>query len=328
MKFTQLAKSLQEEGLSPVYLIEGEEGYFRDRAVESIRAACALSQPLLNDVRFEVETLKGEKLQAFRDGLYALPFFDEKRLVRAYEFYPTEREWELLKGYTEAPCPSTVLVIVNSGKKGTDLKKKKGVVHVDCSRADRDTLARWLFALMKRSGLQPDGDAMELMVKFCAQDAARMKTETEKLRLLLGEGGRVTCAVVEENIAKDAEYKIFELTQAASKRNFTLFSEILFDLMNKGYDENAVLSSLTAHFKTLVEVARVRGTDEDVGEKLGMHPYSVKTSREIARRLGAGRTEELYRSLYELTARMRGGLYLKMGALSAALAKIFFSETK
>ncbi len=327
MKFIQLAKSLGE-GVSPVYLIEGEESYFRDHAVSAIRAACRLSQPLLNDTRFEGETLKGEKLVSFRDGLYSMPFFDEKRLVRVYEFYPSEREWEQLKGYAEAPCPSTVLLFVNSGKKGADLKKKKGVTFVDCSRADNDTLSRWLFNLMKRNGLSPDGDAVELMVKFCARDAARMKQETEKLRLLLGEGGKVTGAVVEANVAKDAEYKIFELTQAASKGNYTLFSEILFDLSSKGYDENAVLSSLVSHFKTLLEVSRLRGSDDEVGKSLGMHPYSVKVSREIARRLGAGRTEELYRALYLLSAQMRGGLYVKTGALYAAIAKIFFSEAK
>ena len=55
MKFVQLAKRLQE-GLDPIYLIEGEETYFRDHAVKSITAACHLMQPALNDVRLEGDT--------------------------------------------------------------------------------------------------------------------------------------------------------------------------------------------------------------------------------------------------------------------------------
>ena len=51
-------------------------------------------------------------------------------------------------------------------------------------------------------------------------------------------------------------------------------------------------------------------------------------AREIARRLGGERTETLYRSLYLLSAQMRGGMYLKSGALSAAIAKIFFPQAK
>ena len=59
MKFVELAKSLKE-GVAPVYLVEGEESYFRDHAVESIRAACHIANPALNDARYEGDALKGD----------------------------------------------------------------------------------------------------------------------------------------------------------------------------------------------------------------------------------------------------------------------------
>ena len=49
MKFTALKKHLQSEGVQPVYLLEGEELYFRDKGAEMIKSAC-LSQPQLNYV--------------------------------------------------------------------------------------------------------------------------------------------------------------------------------------------------------------------------------------------------------------------------------------
>lgn len=326
MKFTQLAGSLKE-GLDPIYLIEGDESYFREHAVESIRAACGITQPMLNDVRVEGETLKGEKLYSFRDQLYQLPFFDQIRLVRVYEFYPSEREWEsALRGYAEKPSAGTTLIVVNRGKKANcaDLKKKNGVTYVDCNRADEETLSRWLFALLRREGLKPESDAAQTMVRYCNRDAARMKKEAEKLRLLLGEGGAVTRGVVEEQVAKDAEYKIYELTQAASRRNFTAFSEILDDLMNKGFDESAALTALTSHFKTLTEIANMRGTDAEIGKTLGLKPYAVQKNRELAARLGKAKTEEYYRALYALGCDLRSGKLAKASALSVAVAKIFF----
>ena len=121
MKFTQLAKSLKES-VAPAYLIEGEEAYFRDAAVKAVSQAVGITQPLLNNVRYEGETLKGDKLLSFRDELYTLPFFDEKRIVRAYGFFPTERDWEnVVAPYLEKPCLSTVLLIVNEGKKGSSM---------------------------------------------------------------------------------------------------------------------------------------------------------------------------------------------------------------
>lgn len=327
MKFIQLAKSLQE-GLAPVYLIEGEEVYFREHAVRSIREKCALTQPMLNDIRYEGEQLKGEALVSFRDALYALPFFDEKRLVRAYEFYPTERDWTaIMQRYVEKPCPSTVLLIVNAGKKANtaELKKKAGVVYVDCGRESEETLSRWLFGVMRKSGLSVDADAAQRMVRYCASDAARMKRETEKLALLLGENGRVTAQTVEEYVAKDVEYKIYELTQAASRRSFSAFSEILSDLLKKGgFDESAALGALCSHYRTIYDCSHMTGTDGEIAAVLGIKPYAVQKNRETAARLGKERVKEYYLKLYELSSDMKSGKYTRSGALFTAIAKIFF----
>lgn len=326
MKFSELSKSLKEN-LDPVYLAEGEEAYFRAHAVKSIRAACNLSQPLLNDRRVEGETLKGDKLVSFRDSLYTMPFLDEKRLVRVYDFYPTEREFEtVLRPYVEKPCPSTVLVIVNAGKKGNvcDLKKKKGITFVNCARESEEMLQRWLYALLKREGLSPDTDAVERMVRYCGLNAARMKREAEKLKFLLGEGGRVDVSIVEEQIERDPEYKIYELTQAASMRNRSAFFEILTDLMKKGMDEGAVISALVFHYKTLTEISGMSGPDREVAEKLNLNPYAVKKNRELIQRLEKERVEKRFFSLYKLSADMRSGLCTKTGALYGTVAKIFF----
>ena len=326
MKFTQLNKSLQQ-GVDPVYLIEGEEAYFRDAAVKAITEALNITQPLVNNVRYEGEALKGDKLISFRDELYTLPLFDEKRLVRVYGFFPTERDWEsVMARYTQNPASATVLLIVNEGRKANtaDLKKKKGVTVVDCAREDEETLSRWLFSLMRRRGLNPEADACALMVRFCARDASRMKAETEKLYLLLGEGARVSAKHIEEYVNKDAEYKIYEMTQAASRGSFAKFQEIMDELMKKGFDEYAVLSSLTSHFETLTAVSNMKGSDEEVGRALSQNAYAVKKNREIVRRLGSERVKELYEALYELGAGAKSGKYQKQGALFLAVAKIFF----
>ena len=75
-----------------------------------------------------------------------------------------------------------MFLIVNSAKKANaaQLSRKGGVTFVDCSREDEETLSRWLFGVARKRGLQMDADAAQLLVRYCAQDAARMKLETEK----------------------------------------------------------------------------------------------------------------------------------------------------
>lgn len=326
MKFVELAKSL-EGGPESIYLLEGEETYFLDHAVKQIRAACKITQPLFNDAREEGDSLKGEKLSSLIAALRSLPLFDEKRLIRVYDFYPSEREWEsVLKPYAESPSPSGVLVIVNSRKKnsGCDLKKKKQITFVDCSRADAETLEKWVFSLVRREGLEADADVCEKLVAFCGLNAARIKSEIIKLKLLLGEGARITSQIVEEHIERDAEYKIYELTQAASRGNFSRFEEILSDFLEKGGDESAALSALASHFKTLTELSFLGGSDADVGALLSLKPYAVKKNREILTRLSKARAEELFKALYNLGCKLRCGDYSKSGALDSAVAQIFF----
>lgn len=325
MKFVDFAKKIKE-GIDRVYLVEGDEGYFRDRVVDTLREMC-VQQPSLNDVRLEGDAVKGEKLSALRDNLYALPFLSEYRMVRIYEFYPTEKEYEtVLKGYVEKPCPSTVLVIVNSKKKnGVDLKRKAGITYVDCAKESEEVVAKWLFGMFRRSGLNAEQDAVQRMVRYCNNDCARMKQEIAKLVLLLGQGGTVTSSIVEEYISKDVEYKTYELTQAAARKSYAAFAEILYDLLDKGYDEHMALASLTAHFRTLYEVSAMRGTDGEIANALGVKPYAVQKNREQAARLGREKVKEYYLRLYELSCGAKSGIYTKENALFAAIAKIFFS---
>ncbi len=327
MKFVQLAKHLKEEGLRPLYVAEGAEAYFRDHAVLQIRAACNLTQPLLNDVRYEGETLKGDRLREFAAELATLPLFDERRLVRIYEFYPSDRDWETFLGAFSA-ASATVVVIVNAlTKKTADFKKRKEATYVDCAKEGEEMLAKWLYKAAGRKGLTMDGDAVSLMLRYTDYDAARMTLELEKLALLLGADGRVRRETIEAYVAKDVKYRAYELSQAASGGNRIAFFTILHDLREKGFDENDVLSTLLSHFRSLAEIADMGGSDEVIGKSLGLHPYAVKKNRETIMRLGKERARSLYLRLYALSADMKSGLYTKSGALYGAICEIFFGES-
>ncbi len=325
MKFTELKKSL-DGGIAPVYYLEGEETYFHASAEKMLRERC-VQQPTLNDVRIEGDSLKGDALASFRDSLYVYPFLSEKRLVRVYGFYPTEKEYETyLSRYFADPCPTTILLIVNAQKKsGTaDWKKKPNVTYVDCSRADEETVCRWIYLTMKRAGVKAEGDAALALAQFCSCSMARISRETEKLILLVGQGGTLTREIVEQNVSRDADYKIYEMTQAASRRSFAAFTEILNDLIEKGFDEIAALGALASHFRTLYDVSAMSGSDAEIGKALGIKPYAVQKNRETAARFGKERVKEFYIRLYELSCASKSGLMTKESALKEAIAKIFF----
>ena len=53
-----------------------------------------------------------------------------------------------------------MLLIVNSAKPktgGAQLSKKTNVTYVDCSKADEETIKKWIYVTCKRAGVYADG---------------------------------------------------------------------------------------------------------------------------------------------------------------------------
>ena len=183
MKFVLFKKSL-EGGASPIYLFDGEEEYFKKRGEEMLRERF-LGEPSLNYSVFHGENLKGAALTALVTAAESFPFMSEKRIVKVTDLYPTEKDYEsYLKSYFEHPAESTILLIVNSAPpkgKAFDLKKAPNVTRVDCSKADEETVLRWIYAQFRRAGIGADTECCERIMQYCLGDMSRIAGETEKL---------------------------------------------------------------------------------------------------------------------------------------------------
>ncbi|MDE6690441.1 MAG: hypothetical protein K2K04_00565, partial [Clostridia bacterium] len=181
MKFTQLKDDIKE-GARSIYLIEGDDAYFRQKAEEQLKAAF-LQMPELNFSSFDGGQYKGANLSEITSALSAYPFMAEKRLVKISDFYPTESDWEkYLKPVFENFPETTVLLIVNTqSKKGIDLKRKKCITYIDCNKSDRETVAKWAYLTMKRAGVSSTVEACEAVADYCLCDMARVSKEVEKL---------------------------------------------------------------------------------------------------------------------------------------------------
>ena len=116
VKYVDFKKFTDENGAQPIYLFEGEEGYFREKGEDMLKARF-LQEPSLDYASFDGSDLKGDKLKLLVDAAACFPFVSTKRVVRVTEFYPTEKEYDsYLKGLFENPIQDTILLIVNAGK--------------------------------------------------------------------------------------------------------------------------------------------------------------------------------------------------------------------
>lgn len=333
MKYVDFRKFTDENGAQPIYLFEGEEGYFREKG-EALLLSRYLKDKTLDYASFDGGTLKGDKLKSFVDAANCFPFLSEKRFVRATEFYPSEKDFDFyLSSLFENPPTDAVILIVNTGKgkAGTaQLSKKPNVTYVDCGRADEESVKKWIYVTCKRAGVYADGVTCGKIADYCVCDMSRVAKETEKLLAYCEERGetRITDATVDEAVYPDSEYKIYELANALSRKNYSAYMKILNELSSKGFDELSLLNSLCYYFKGLYEASLARGNDREAAAALGVKEYALKKSREQAAKFPKGEILRCYEDVYGAICGVKSGELTPSSALKRTTARVFFGTEK
>lgn len=327
MKFTEL-KNFISEGGGNIFLLQGEDAYFSGKAEEMIKKAY-LQMPELNFASFDGESLKGQAIQRLTDALSAFPFMAEKRVIRVTEFYPTETDYEkYLKPYFAAFPQTAVLIIVNSAsKKGAaDLKRKAGISYVDCGKADEEDVTRWIYLTLKRASVTASAEVCMNIARYCLCNMSRVSIETKKIIEYKSDGGTLTQEEADDLVYKDADYRIYEMTNAVAAGNYSLFYEIAQELTERGMDGMSVLNSLFSYMRNLSAIASSRMSDSELSKIYGMKEYGVKRTREQARRLGAERAENLCKVIYGAIAGVKCGELTPDSAYRMVCSQIFFAQ--
>ncbi len=323
MKYTELKNSLNE-GACNVYLLEGDDAYFRLNGEELIKSAF-LQMPELNYTSYEGENLKGSAYTEFVAALKNYPFMSEKRIVKVSEFYPSDSDFERYIKPLLSDFPQTaVLIIVNSvAKKGVDLKRCRGITYVDCNKADRDTVAKWIYITLKRSGINAQVSVCEAVADYCLCDMARVSVETQKL-IDYKLSGELTKEEADSLVYKDSEYKIYEMNNAVASRNFSAFCSVVDDLKRRGMDEILILNSLFSYFRNLLTVISSNSSTAELSKLLKMKEYGITRSREQARSMGKERLSTLVNYLYARISDVKNGFISPQNAFQNTKNMIFF----
>ncbi|MDE6585090.1 MAG: DNA polymerase III subunit delta [Clostridia bacterium] len=325
MKYTELKSSIQE-GAKQIYLLEGDDAYFRLNGEQQIKSAF-LEMPELNYTAFDGESLKGSNITSLISALKNYPFMAPKRIVKVTEFYPSESEYEnYLKPLFEDFPPDSILIIVNvGGKKGADLKRKHAVTFIDCGKAEPDTVAKWVYLTMHRAGVNISAQACSAVAEYCLCDMARVSVEVNKLIDYVGTG-EITLNDVEELIFKDADFRLYELTGAVARGDYTKFCLIADELITKSGDEAYVLSGLFNYFKNSLVMLSSNDSDKELATLLKMKEYGVKKGREAARAIGEERLARLVEYIYGCISDVKSGKVTPQSAFKLAQNFIFFNH--
>ncbi len=278
MKYTEFKNSLDNGTVSPVYLFEGEDVFFRERGLTLLKNKY-LQNPELNLVSLGGDATVNELVTS----LEGYPFMSEKRMTVIKEFYPKQEVFKNgLKNYLENPLETSLLVILNE-KPCESLKKYQSVTLVECKKADKGLIVRWIKGECGKSNVSIDGETAGLIAEFCSSDMTRVESETKKLISYVSDGGEITAKDVEDMVARSTEYKIYELTDFIGKRKFDKALEIVADMLSKGDAPQRIIVSLYNYFRKLLHAAITEKTVSELMSLFGAPEFSVRKTKEQAK---------------------------------------------
>lgn len=181
IKPEQLAAQLKK-GLAPLYFVSGDEPLLLQEACDVIRVAARQAGCTEREVH-HVET--GFDWQGFLQSGDAMSLFSDRILIelRLPSGKPGDAGSKALQAYAERPSEENVLLIV-SGKLEASQRNSKWYKALDKAGAivqiwpiDVRQLPGWAMHRMKEKGLQPNQEAVALLVErvegnllACAQE--------------------------------------------------------------------------------------------------------------------------------------------------------------
>lgn len=324
MKFTELKNDIQK-GARSIYLLEGNDAYFRIKGEDMIKSAF-MQMPELNFTVLDGESLRGSSLTSLVSAVESVPFISEKRIVKVTEFHPSDTDYEkYLKNTFENLPAETILLIVNSeGKKGVDLKRKACITFVDCNCADEETVAKWAYITLRNAKITASVEICTLIARYCQCNMSRVALEVEKL-IDYKKEGELSRDELDALVYKDTDYRIYEMTNAVARRDFDTFATIEGELCRKVGDETSVLSGLFSYFKNLMTILSSRDSDSRLSELLKMKEYGVRRSREQAQAIGEDKLKNMVAEIYSAISEIKCGNLTPSSALQAINGKIFFA---
>ncbi len=271
ISFTEFKNGLANGNEFPVYLFEGEDSYFRERGL-NLLVKEFVSEPSLNLTNLE----SGCGIDELVMSLNGYPFMSKKRVSVIREFYPKAEQLKSgLKDYLENPSSECVLAIINE-KPCEGLKKFTSVCVVDCKKADISLLIKWIRAECSKVGVNIEGETAKLIAEYCLCDMTRIETETHKLIAFVGEGGLISVDDVDQMVARDTDYKIYEMTDYIAKKKYDMALSVINDMISKGETGQRILSSVYNYFRKLLHAGISGKNVSELATALGVKEYPAR----------------------------------------------------
>jgi DNA polymerase-3 subunit delta len=317
-----------------LYVFHGPDDFSRTEKIAALRAA--MGDPTTADMNMALLDGRTLRLSDLRQHTDALPFLAAKRLIIVNGYLSTiadkADEMQALLAYLSQLPPTTDLVLVET----ESLPPRHPVLELagpggrHFAAPDKDNLTGWIIRRAKEHGAIIEPSAADLLGRLVGADLRTLNNELEKLALYVAGQRPIQKADVELLTPYTEEADQFGLSNAIGQRNARRAYDQLHKELNEGSNPMAILGSIAAQIRALIEV-------KDMAER-GMSPaeiaavkgwrsdFAAKARLKEAANFSMPRLEQTLETLLEIDLAIKTGRMDSLLALDTLIARLCTSR--
>ncbi len=311
MTINDLYKGLKARQFVPVYLLQGDEPFFIDRAVRFFETE--ILPEAERSFNLTIFYGKDSKAQDIIDTCMRYPMFSEHQVVIIKEANQL-RDLDKLESYFEHIVPTTILVIAykngsyDKRRKVYKLISQKGVVFDSNKIYDRE-LPAFVDRLLKEKKLTIDDKASRMLVDSIGNNLAAIVNEIDKISLHLQAGEKVTADHIEKFVGISKEFNVFELQNALLEKDHKKAFRILHFMQNNPKANPMVLtmSNIHAAYTKLYKYMHAgQVSSNELWSKFQIHSSSLASFNKAKKLYSRDEVEDVFSIILEYDLRSKG----------------------
>ena len=306
-----ILKQLKNKTYAPLYLLDGEEAYYIDLISDYMEDTILdESEKDFNmTILYGKDTNTGEIFAAVK----RYPMMSNYNLVILKEAQMFQK-FDELENYFKNPDPTTIFVMCYKYKKADKRKSfyktiaKNGIVFTS-DKIQESKIPDWIMDYCQKKKYEIDSKSAQMLASFIGNDLSNITNELKKLFILLPAGGRISPAVIEQNIGISKDFNAFELTKALSEQNFNKVYSIVkyFEANQKENPPQKIIPMIFPYFQRMLRFHYCNDKSKGaVAQSLGTNPYFVDEYFKAAKFFTLSRTLNCISILREYDLKSKG----------------------
>jgi len=289
MLYTQFLNEINKQ-FFPVVIIEGDDAFLRDDALDKLRQSLKVELEELNVTIKDGNSTDIKEILALANSF---PIMSEKRLIIVKDFLAekksilkNDKNFNELVNYSKEPNMMTCLVFLyNSGKCPFVLD----VIKVDCNRQPSFIVSGWIRTFFLKNQKSISKLQSDRIATYCNCDMSKVYTAVCKLLSYCE--SEITDDAITLLVPRDIEVAIFDLSNAICVKDFERALLVCQKILIEE-PPIKVLQTLYTAFRRMFFVFVSNLSNDVLAEKLGVSSYSINIAREQCDKFGAKKLRE------------------------------------